>query len=142
MWQTQWLLRHIQRKKKLENSDMSRHYLKTSIIFHRKVKCKIISSKNAKKQYRMVKNKVFNYENSKASNAQKIIPFSLIKKKKRVYFHHTYEPFSKASTIAKLLCVRIDLVSNLLSYTRKKGEVLIQYKFYVTILKFFFYDNY
>ena len=56
------------KKKKLENSDMSRHYLKTSIIFHRKVKCKIISSKDAKKQYRMVKNKVFNYENSKASN--------------------------------------------------------------------------
>ena len=52
----------------LENSDMSRHYLKISIIFHRKVKCKIISSKDAKKQYRMVKNKVFNYENSKASN--------------------------------------------------------------------------
>ena len=64
--------------------------------------------------------------------------FLSLKKKKRVYFHHTYEPFSKASTIAKLLCVRIDLVSNLSSYTRKKGEVLIQYKFYVTILKIFF----
>ena len=45
---------------------------------------------------------------------------SFKKKKKRVYFHHTYEPFSKASMIAKLLYIRIDLVSNLLSYTRKK----------------------
>ena len=40
---------HTKEKKKLENPDISRHYLKTSIIFHRKVKCKIISSKNAKK---------------------------------------------------------------------------------------------